>query len=120
MFLCEWIIPGSMIRHPVEDHVHAQLMGGPYKMLEVGQLAKFRIDRQIILNGIGTAQAAFAILFPDGVDRHQPEDIRAEVLQARELRLGGAQRSFVRELAEVDLVDRSVSAPGRMLKLDEL
>jgi hypothetical protein len=52
------------------------------------------------------------------VDGHQPQDVDAQLLEARQLLLGGAEGAFGRELAGVDLVDAGVTGPLGILKVD--
>jgi hypothetical protein len=54
------------------------------------------------------------------VDRHQPQDVDAQLLQTRQLAGRGLERAFRRELARIDLVDGGVLRPVGMLELDVL
>ena len=71
-------------------------------------------DAIIVLHRIRRAEAALAVDLADRMDRHQPDDIDAELFRAGQLRLGGSKRSFARELPRVDLIKNGTAAPVYM------
>jgi len=73
------VIPGGMIGHPIEDDVHPLFMSGSDEMFEIIQAAKPGIDAVIIFNGVGAAQAAFAILSTNLVNGHEPQNVHAQL-----------------------------------------
>ena len=108
------MIPGGVIGDPVEDHLHALRMGGVDERLQVGLRPELGIDRAIILDAVGAAERALAVLRPDRVDRHQPQDIDAQRLQPRDFAGRGLERALRRELAGIDLIDDRLARPGRV------
>src|SRR5208337_95745 len=114
----EDVVPCGMVRDPVEDDVHVLLVCCCDEVLEIVQSAELGIHAVIILYGVGASQGAFAILFANFVDRHQPQDVDAQLFQAGQLLLRSPESAFWRELAGVDLVDGGVLTPVRMLDLD--
>ena len=74
------IIPGSVVSHPVDDHVHAHLVDFVHQPFEIIQGSIFRIHGQIILDRIIAAQGALAPLFANRMNGHEPEDTNAQVL----------------------------------------
>ena len=53
-------------------------MNGIHQFPEILQCSQFGIDPPVILNGIRTAQASFPVDPADGMNRHEPDDIRPE------------------------------------------
>ncbi len=118
MRLDQRIVPGGVVGHPVENHPHAQPVRLGDECLEIVQRAEFRIDTIVVAYRVRTAQAALAVLLADRMDRHEPQDVRAKRLQARQLRTGGDQGAFGRELTGVDLVQHGGARPVRMVEPD--
>ena len=73
------IIPCGVVGDPIDDHFHAHALRGVHEGLEVLQCAKLGVDAEIIFDRIGAAQRAFALFFANRVDRHQPENIHAQI-----------------------------------------
>ena len=82
------------------------------------RVAELGVDAEVVLDGIRAAEPALAVLLADRVHRHEPDDVDAEVADARQVRLGGAEGALGREVALVDLVDRRAAAPLGVGQLD--
>ena len=107
-------VPRRVVGHPVQDDVQAVLVRGPDEVLQVIQRAQLGLDRVVVLDRVGTAQRALAVLLADHLNRHQPQDDGAEFLQPRQVGLGGPEGAFRGELAGVDLIDGGVLRPLRV------
>ena len=70
-----------VVVHHVDDALHAPDVDGVHQMAEVLHGAVLRVHRPVILYGVGTAQRPLPPLRADGVDGHQPHDVRAQRLQ---------------------------------------
>ncbi len=116
MFLDELAVPRRMVRYQVDDELHAAPVGGGQEVLEIVHRSEFGIDPIIIPHGIGAAECSLPVLLADRIDRHQPEDRHAEVLQFGESFLQSGKVSFGGERAEVDRIDRRVLHPWRALQ----
>ncbi len=114
VILANHVVPRRMVAHPVKDHMQAEPVRRGDELLEVGHGAQFGIDGEIIVDRVRATQLALAMLLADRVNRHQPDNGRAQLLEARQLALGCAQRAFRRKLARIDLVNTGVLAPLRM------
>src|SRR5438045_9689367 len=73
--------------------------------VQVGRRAVFRIDAVVVAHGVGAAERALGLELPNRVDRHQPQDVDAELLESIELRRDAGEVTRGRELARKDLVD---------------
>ena len=73
------VIPGTVIRHPVEDYFQAQRMGFINESPKTTLVTKLRIYGKIVFHGVGTAELTFAMFLANRMDRHQPEDLRAQL-----------------------------------------
>ena len=104
-----------MVGDPVQNDVKPLRMCGVDKGTKIVLGAEFRVHAEIVFDGVRAAQAAFAILLANRMNGHQPENVDAERLEARQLLCGGVERAFRCELAGVDLIDDGVFRPFRML-----
>ena len=112
------IVPRGMVGDPVEDDVHPLRMRRRDERLEIVDRPELGVHRAIVLDRIGAAEPALAVLLADRMDRHQPQDVDAERLQPRQLRLRSAERSLGGELARVDLIEHRRLGPGGMVQRD--
>ena len=115
VLLHQCVVPGRVVRHPVQNDMQAKGMGAVHEMLHVVERAELRVHRAVVLHGIGAAQRAFAVLFADGAQRHEPDDIDAQFLEAWQLLFRFRQRAFRGELPHVDLVEGGAAGPFRVL-----
>ena len=118
MLFYDWIVPRTMVCNPIQNDVEALFMGGVNEAAEVVFGAEFGVYAEIVFDGIGAAQSAFAIDLSDGVDGHQPEDVDAEIFESGELRLRGLERPLGGELAGVYLVENRIFCPFGVLNFD--
>src|SRR5437762_8814615 len=81
--------------------------------VQVGRGAVFRIDAVVVAHGVGAAERALGLELPNRVDRHQPQDVDAELLESIELRRDAGEVTRGRELARKDLVDDALAHPDR-------
>ena len=89
-----------MVGHPVEPHLHVQLVGCGYKRLQVADGAVGGVHLLEVGGGVGAVDAA-----APGVDGHQPHDVYAQRLQLVQLLLGGGQRALGSKRADVHFVN---------------
>ena len=113
------VVPRGVVGDEVEDDVEALFMRGIDEGPEILLAAEFGVHIVIALHRIGRAERALAVLLPDGMDRHQPQHIDAQFLEARQLFLRGLEGAFRGELAGVDLVQHRIARPFGILQLDE-
>mgnify|MGYP000199286452 CR=1 FL=1 len=118
MLLDQRIVPGRVVGDPVQDDVHAQLMGLSHELLEAVQVAELGVHTLVIPYGIGAAEPAFALRYADFLHRHQPQDVYAKIFEPWKLLFRGGKSPLRRELACVDLVDDRIAAPLRVFDLD--
>jgi hypothetical protein len=109
-------IPGRVVRHPIEDHAKTLLVRRCHKMLQILEISELSIDAVLILDRVRTAQRALAIFATDLMNWHQPQDVRTQGFEPRQMRFGGPKRAFNSELPQVDLVNRGAFAPLGMLE----
>lgn len=69
-----------MIGDQIENDVKALSMGSIDEGFEVLLRAELRVHFIIVLHRIGAAQRSLAVFLPDGVDRHQPQNIDTHFL----------------------------------------
>ena len=95
---------GVVVDH-VDDAFHAAGMDGLYQVEEVLPRAVFRVDGPVVADGVGAAQRALAALRADGMDGHEPQDVRAESADTVQVALQGAERALRRVTADKDAVN---------------
>ena len=84
---------GVVVDH-VDDAFHAAGMDGLHQVEEILPRAVFRVDGPVVADGVGAAQRALAALYPDGVDGHEPQDVRAKSADAVQVTLQGVERTL--------------------------
>ena len=105
-------VRGGVVIHHVDDALHAIIVNGVHQVEEVLQGAVLRVHRAIVPVGIGAAHAALAVGFPDGVDGHQPQDVRAQGPDPGQIRLHGPEGALGRVAADVQLIDHAAAQGG--------
>ena len=88
-------IRGGMIIHHIDDAFHSAFMDCVHQRLKIRHRSVFRIHIPVIPVGVGAAEAALLPLNPDGMDRHQPDDIRPQLPDPVQIRNHGAKASFL-------------------------
>ena len=89
----------------VDHALHAALVDLVHERLEIVHRAIGGIDSTVVAVGIRAAEAAFFALHADRVDRQEPDDVRAESLDAVEIGDDRAERALRRMGADVDGVN---------------
>ena len=95
---------GVVVDH-VDDAFHAAGVDGLHQVEEILPRTVFRVDGPVVADGVGAAQRALAALYPDGVDGHEPQDVRAESADAVQVALQGAERALRGVAADKDAVN---------------
>ena len=54
------------------------------------------------------------------MDGHQPENVYTQFRKTVEVGFRGSERAFVRELADIDLIDHGLLHPGRVFDFREI
>ena len=67
-----------MIVYHVDDALHAPVMDGVHQMAQILHRSHIRIDGTVVTDRVGTAHRPLTAFFPDGMNGHQPEDIRPQ------------------------------------------
>ena len=111
MFGDPYVVAARMVGHPVEYYLHAEAVCLLDEVFEFVECSVFGIELFIIFDGIVAAERAFAVFLADWVDRHEPENVDAEIFQAWKLFGEGCHGARVGILAHVDLIDDGVAAP---------
>ena len=114
------VVAAGVVGYPVEDHFEALFVGGGQEVVEVFERAEFGVHGAIVLHGIVAAEGALAAFHADGMDGHQPEDVDAQSGEAVELLFNGGERTFLRELADVDLIDDGLLRPVGVFDVREV
>ncbi len=78
-------VPGGMIRNDVNNHFQAAAVRFVDKLLQIVLRAIVRIDCVVVLHRIGTADRSLFLFLTNRMDRHQPKDRDAQILQTIKL-----------------------------------
>ena len=115
------VVLGGVVGHPVEPHLHAAAVGGGDKRLQVGQRTEVAVHRVVVTRGIGAAQRADAAQNSARMNRHQPDDIDAQVLQIVQTLLGCGKGTLAGEVIQVQFIDDvMVGDKGALARPDDL
>ena len=104
-------VPGSLTGHDVHDHFHAELVRFIDQTLEVVGGAVVGIDGVKVAHSERTANGAFLHLFADGMNRHQPENVHAKILQIIQPRGNRIEVAFLGKVAREDFIDNRAAEP---------
>jgi len=66
-----------MVRHPIEDDLETLTVRRIHDRLEVRECPELRVDRGVVGNRVVAAKFALSVLHPDGLHRHEPQDVHA-------------------------------------------
>ena len=99
------VVPGGVVRDPVEDHRHLTPMGFGDQGAELGGGPEFRIERVVVLGRVRRAEAARRAELPDRLHGHQPQNVDAEGADRVESPGEGGEATLRTFGAEVGLVD---------------
>ena len=104
-------IPRRVIRHDVDEHLHAALVRGGHQAFQVVGAAVGRIDRIVVAHRVRTADGALGLELAQWMDGHEPDDRDPEILQPVELRGDAREIAFFREGARENFVDHGIAEP---------
>ena len=94
-----------MVIHHVNDALHAPLVDGIHQMPQVILRTHVRVHRPVIPDGVGASHSALASGLTDGMDGHQPEDVRPQPPQSVQICLQRPEGALLRVAADKDAVD---------------
>ena len=112
MFFYPGVVGTGMVADLIEDYSDAESVSGIYESLKIGECTKLRVDLHIILHGIVRAESTLTLLKADGMDRHKPDYIDAELTEAREFLAEAIKVARGCTLAEISLIDYSRLEPS--------
>ncbi len=109
MLLHEQGVVGGVVVDDVDHDFEAEGVGVIAQQAEFFLVAVFGVDLAVVLDGVGTAEAAFFVELADGMDGHEPDDVDAHFAQAGQVGgdVGEGARTAV--VAHVDFVDDEVA-----------
>ena len=81
-------------------------------MQEILQGAVFRVHGAIVPVGVGAAHGALAVLLANGVDGHQPQNVRAQGADPGQVRFHGPEGALGGVAADVELIDDAAPQIG--------
>ena len=110
------VVRGGMVRHPVENHLHSQLVSLGYEGVEVLEGSELRIGGAVIFDCIVRTEGSLASFLANRVERHHPHHIHALLLEPWKLVLSCLEGAFRGELAGVELIDYTI-VPSGILRL---
>lgn len=94
-----------VVVHHIDDALHAARVDRVHERLEIFKRAVLGIDRAVIAVRVGTAETALFALLADGVDGHEPDDIRSQRADAVKIGDHGAERPLRRMVAHIHAVN---------------
>ena len=109
MFGSQHGIRRGVVIHHVDDTLHAPVVDGVYQMAQVVDGAHVRVHCPVVPDGVGAAHGALAALLADGMNGHQPQDIRAQRPQAVKIALQSAEGALLRVSANKNTVNYLMS-----------
>ena len=124
-------IEGGVVGDPIDDDLHFVVVRGRDEGVEILPGAIVRIEGLVILHTVGTAERgasrldevvvlvlpAFPVDFANGVHRHEPDDVDAQLVEAGQVGPSTAEGAIRGVLADVHFVDHGVAGP---LGVDQL
>ena len=102
---------GVVIYH-VDDALHAPLMDLFHQAAEVLHGAVGRVHIPVVPVGVGAAQAALLALDADGVDGHEPDNVRAQGLDPVQIRNHREECPLLRVAADINGIDHLILQSG--------
>ena len=98
-------IRARMMIYDVNDYLHAFAVDRVAEGLEIIECAELRIDGTIVRDCIRRAKTSLTILFTDRLNRHEPDNIGAESLDARQILLDGAEGAGFTVISDKNRID---------------
>ena len=99
----------GMIENDVNHHLEAQVVGGGDETGEVVFVAKFGVDLAVVGDGVGRAKPTFAMGNADGMDGHEPDDVDAHAVDARQISFDVGEGTVGAVVTGVDFVEDEVA-----------
>ena len=99
------IVPGGVVRHPVEDDVHTELVDFLYQLSKILLGAEVGVHFLVILDAVRAAESAFTVFLADWEYRHQPQDVHAHIFEAFEVLAKSRKIALRCILADVHFVN---------------
>ena len=109
VMLCKPGIGGRVVIDHVDDALHAPVVDGVDQTLEIVQRAELGVHGAVVTDGVGAAERALSVLFAGRMDGQQPDDVRAERLDAVEIRLHGGEGARFGIIADIDGVQNLIA-----------
>src|SRR5882724_615143 len=107
------VVPGGMVGHDIDDYFQVALVSLSDESLEISLGAAIRVNGLVIPNCVRASDCSFAHLFSNRMDRHQPENIDAEILQRVEPGGDPIEVTFCGKVAWKNLINHSIPEPFR-------
>ncbi len=104
--LCQHRVRRCVVVNHVDDALHAPGVDRLHQMAEILLRTVFRVYATVVTDGVGTAQRAFAAHLANGMDRHQPHDIRTQRLQPVQISLQCPEGPLRRVVSHEHAVDQ--------------
>ena len=111
VLLCQHGIGGGVVVHHVDDALHPQLVDIVRQPPELLQRAVLRVHRPVVPDGVGAAQRALPVYLPDGVDGHQPDNVRPQPLDPPQILADLLKRPFSAVVAHKNGVHHLAPVP---------
>ena len=92
---------GMVIDH-IDDALHAPAVNFIHQRLEILHGAVLRVDGAVVSVGIGAPHASLSPLLSDGVDGHEPDNVRAQRTDAIQIGNDGPEGTLGGMIAHVD------------------
>ena len=106
-------VPGRVVRHQVHDDLHSAFMRFSHELLEIRERSIIGIDCVIIADGVRTPKFAFAEFFADGLDRHDPKNGHAQILQLVQFRGDAIEVARRGKVARENFINDALPQPCR-------
>ena len=105
------MIPGGVVAHPIQNHLHALCVGGVYHIFKILEVPKLWVHTVIVFDAIITAQSAFAVELSDGINGHKPKHIHAQIFESGNFWGEGIEGSAGIKLSGIHLINHAVFHP---------
>ena len=112
------VVPGSMVGDPIQNDLHSELVGLVHHTGKVGAVAKLGVDGAVVRDAVVGPEDAFALCDANGTHGHEPQDVGAQIFDARKFFFKAVQTAFGGELPHVDLIDHGVFRPVGVKGMD--
>ena len=121
-------VEGRVVGDPVDDDLHAVVMGGSDEGIEVLPGSVIRVECFVVLNTVGAPEGTAARLhqvvvlvlpalpvhLADRMHRHEPDDVHAQLLDAGEVGSSAPKVTLGAVLPDIHFIDHGIPRPFRM------